>query len=326
MNKTVLLKLLVLSVFLTSCSPIISTLAGKKYTPVSPQDKVLLLTSSDPLPSNSEFLGSVSVTDSGLSINCGYQTVVNKAKDEARKIGGNIIKLSKHKKPNFFGSVCHQVKAMIYRVDDINNLKFEENHKNNNQEKYPDTFETEKGVIMSVNMGYAYRTSKAPDNMSPLLKDYIQGLKSGYNLGTNLTYFYTNTSGFGIQYNMFKVSNHLSNIIITDINGNSTTGTLEDNVTFNFIGPSFSSRIFVGTKANLFNIRVALGYLSYIDNAITPIESFKLTGSTFGSAFDLGYDMNIANNLFIGLQVSTVGGIIQTFTKHDLNNHKEIIN
>lgn len=61
-------------------------------------------------------LGYVAVGDTGFSTDCSYETVVGKAKMEARKNGGNVIRIIKHTMPDIM-STCHRITAEVYRVD-----------------------------------------------------------------------------------------------------------------------------------------------------------------------------------------------------------------
>lgn len=62
-----------------------------------------------------ELLGTVKVGDTGFTTKCSYEIVIGKAKEEARKVGGNLLKITKHQAPNF-GSSCHRIEAAVYKV------------------------------------------------------------------------------------------------------------------------------------------------------------------------------------------------------------------
>ncbi|SHG03088.1 hypothetical protein SAMN05444274_1227 [Mariniphaga anaerophila] len=119
------LKLFLGITFLTifcSCSPRISTSLSKNYPPLDYRQKVVVIDLDQPKPNNSEELGQIKVGDSGFSTKCNYETVVDKAKLEARKVGGNAIKITKHKTPDLW-STCHRITAIILKVEDIENLE-----------------------------------------------------------------------------------------------------------------------------------------------------------------------------------------------------------
>jgi hypothetical protein len=64
-------------------------------------------------------LGKIEIKDSGLTIICDYETVVNLAKIEAQKMGANCLKIYEHREPNAFSSTCHRIKAKAYKIKDI---------------------------------------------------------------------------------------------------------------------------------------------------------------------------------------------------------------
>jgi hypothetical protein len=70
------------------------------------------------VPPNAEKLGTVKIEDPGFSTNCNYATVIDMAKIEARKVGGNAIKITQHTRPDFFSS-CHRITADVLRIDSI---------------------------------------------------------------------------------------------------------------------------------------------------------------------------------------------------------------
>ena len=70
-------------------------------------------------PEKAEVLGLVRIGDTGFTTNCSYDIVVESAKLEARKAGGNMIKITDHTLPSVLGSSCHQITARILKVDNI---------------------------------------------------------------------------------------------------------------------------------------------------------------------------------------------------------------
>ncbi len=118
-------ELLIISalILLSSCSPKISTIINRSYAPLDYKDEVILIGLSESEPNNSEVLGQVKISDSGFSTNCGYDIVIDKAKLEARKAGGNAIKIIEHNQPSAMGSSCHRITAKILKIENIENYK-----------------------------------------------------------------------------------------------------------------------------------------------------------------------------------------------------------
>ncbi|MDP4291882.1 MAG: hypothetical protein Q8908_12435 [Bacteroidota bacterium] len=115
----------VLFVFI-SCSPKISTNLSKSYPALDYKQEVAVIELDQAEPAGSEVLGQVRIGDSGFSINCGYDDVLDKAKLEARKAGGNAIKIIEHQLPSVFGSSCHRITAKILKVDNVDQFLVKE--------------------------------------------------------------------------------------------------------------------------------------------------------------------------------------------------------
>jgi hypothetical protein len=113
--------------FLSACAPKINTQITKTYPTLSYNDEVKVFGLKTVLPANVEVIGSIKIGDTGFTLNCNYETVLENAKIEARKIGGNAIKITEHLFPNIFGSSCHRIKADILKINDFNNLNITQN-------------------------------------------------------------------------------------------------------------------------------------------------------------------------------------------------------
>lgn len=122
-----------LSVFLLtiliigSCSPKAVTNLTTTYKPLDYDQEIVVIGLEQNIPEGSEELGRVKIGDSGFTTNCGYETVINKAKEEARKAGGNSIKITEHKPPTMMGSSCHRITATILKIQDVNVFLAESN-------------------------------------------------------------------------------------------------------------------------------------------------------------------------------------------------------
>lgn len=104
-----------------ACSPKISTSIRSSYPPLDYKEEVVVMGLNQAEPGQAELIGCVKITDTGFTANCGYDLVIDKAKLEARKIGGNAIKVIEHRPPSFSSS-CHRIVAKILKVEDIENL------------------------------------------------------------------------------------------------------------------------------------------------------------------------------------------------------------
>ncbi len=109
---TLQILVLVLSVIMYSCAPKVVTTVSKSYPTLSFNDNVAVYSLQENKPAQSEVIGVVKVSDSGFTIKCNYETVIEKAKLEARKMGGNALKIINHKKPDLI-STCHRIEAEV---------------------------------------------------------------------------------------------------------------------------------------------------------------------------------------------------------------------
>lgn len=110
-----LLFILPLAIYLLSCAPSVSRTFIKKYAPLDYKERVIVYGLNYQEPSNAEILGQIKIGDTGLTTDCSYKTVIEKAIFEARKIGGNVIKITEHQTPDFWSS-CHRITAKILKV------------------------------------------------------------------------------------------------------------------------------------------------------------------------------------------------------------------
>jgi hypothetical protein len=101
-----------------SCAPKVSTSISKKYAPLDFREEVYIIGLQEPEPQNSVLLGTVKIGDTGFSTNCSWEVVIDKAKLEARKAGGNAIKITEHTPPNAM-STCHRITARILKVENF---------------------------------------------------------------------------------------------------------------------------------------------------------------------------------------------------------------
>lgn len=152
-------------------------------------------------------------------------------------------------------------------------------------------------------------------------------LNWGYNLGCDASYYFTRNIGFGVKYNNFRTS-----ISSEDYRGvyqltfdPTPTQTVfitaaEKDLSISFIGPMVSGRLFNdrGNAAFLFNL--AIGYMDYC-YSIGDADNVDFKGDNIGLALDLGYDIKICKNWFLGVQLSVVTGRIKEFEFDKI--HKE---
>ncbi len=109
-------------VIMGSCTPKITTSVTKAYSPLDYKEDVRVFGLEEDSPINAEVLGTVKIGDSGFTTDCGWDLVIEKAKLEARKLGGNALKITEHRPPSAMGSTCHRITATLLKVSDIANI------------------------------------------------------------------------------------------------------------------------------------------------------------------------------------------------------------
>ena len=118
MMKKVFFLLLSTALLSAACGPAARVLSSAdNYPPLPEYVNVFVLDLSEQAPADGAFVGVLEVGDSGFSMDCDYQTVILKAKEQARTMGGNLVKITDHKKPNFF-STCHRIRANVYLMQE----------------------------------------------------------------------------------------------------------------------------------------------------------------------------------------------------------------
>lgn len=96
----------------TSCGPAVKFIpSGSNKEPKTNNYQVLVLAPDNKLSNDCEIIGEISVHDSGISINCGFDVVLSNAIEQAKKVGADAIKIIEVKKPDMI-STCYRIKAL----------------------------------------------------------------------------------------------------------------------------------------------------------------------------------------------------------------------
>jgi hypothetical protein len=239
------------------------------------------------------------VTQEGDSINC----KITKVKTD------NIYFTFKHK---------DEIRSTLLRRTDVKTHQFDYytksevptekiiGQRNNNYQHFR----------FAANAGYSYRVAKINENTPSDFREYTKKLKSGYHLGADVAYYFTEPLGVGLKAYVSKASNSVDNIYIQDIYGNTSYGKMSDDITITFIGPTFSTRLINAYKSNAAMFNFSLGYMGYLNDNVV-VKNYKITGSTIGLALDAGYDIGLTDNLSLGFQISIITGVM---TQYDIND------
>lgn len=105
-------------VFWNSCTPLVTTKLEENITASNVDDPIVVFGLHTSIPADAEVIGTIKIGDTGFTItnNCSFQDVLDLAKMEAKKAGGNAIKITDHIPPG--NSTCHRITAKILRLPD----------------------------------------------------------------------------------------------------------------------------------------------------------------------------------------------------------------
>lgn len=108
--------LLFICLTLVSCGPV-STKLLNSYEPLPEDQAIVVVGIKDPIPENAEVLGEVKIGESLTTVKCGYDYAIADAQYEAKKVGGNAIKIIEHDPPNSIFRTCHIIRAKILKLE-----------------------------------------------------------------------------------------------------------------------------------------------------------------------------------------------------------------
>lgn len=329
MNKLLSLSLFVI-LLATSCGHKVTSNLFNQQTPLAPSAKVTIIPLDGKVPSDAKKLGHVKLGDSGFSVNCGFEIAIEKAKREARKAGGNIIHITKHKRPTLWSS-CHAIEADIYTSatvkEEIDNGEYQEKEIHAYQGIRPIAGKDFPKGRLAIHGGWSSRTGRLPDNITPEYTNYLKDLKTGSHYGADFHFFITPTYGLGGRYSTYASITEINNHTINFDDGSTFVGTMKEDIHLNFYGLSL-----LGANNLKKNLRityvVGLGYLGYKNRTTLTNASIEgavnITGNSLGSELGVGLDYVFPSNFGLGINVSYLGGSMNKAT-YDNGKEKEVI-
>ena len=302
----------------TACSPRIGSVITKTYPAMENNEPVEVFVYSTAVPSNSESLGVVNITDSGFSTHCDSLTVVEKLKQEARKIGGNAVLITEYVKPSFWGSNCHQMTATILRVFDFQSAD-RETGSDAPQFVNVKTVRPERMLpskTLAANAGYGRRTATLNPDLVGFEREYIKGLMSGFAGDVSFNYYFSDYWGLGVIGSAFFASQNMY------ASSNSGEGNLQTNDIIYFAGPALLLRMPLRNEKWTLICNWGAGYAGYTSKSTFLNDRSKMQGATFGSYGAFGVEYKIEKNLAIGLNCSSISGVLGSWTV-TTNGYKE---
>lgn len=270
--------LVVASLFLASCSPKVVTEVMNTYPNVMPADSVHVFELGDRVPNSAEMLGRISIKGQGPA-HCEYDKILEIAKQETGKIGGNGFVLTRHIWPYKTGVSCHQLNGMMLHLQDmeIDSTAYNPVEKAIAMEG---SIEPKKGnrnftpqTIIEAEIGYGWIFS---DLYSP--RGDKMSNPGGLEWKLELDHIYGKGVGFGLQYSGFTNSSY-------------------EDMMLSYIAPQFVGRMQIRNWALKAGIGIGLGV--YKDNEITCCG--------FGSNCSLGVEYMLTEKIGLGVTFNTLG-------------------
>ncbi|NKI33392.1 hypothetical protein [Croceivirga thetidis] len=116
MKSSIYYLLLFFCVFFYSCGPAILSSIKKENESLRYDSDITILELDEKIPEDAEVLGEAKLRG-GFDSRCSKMALIDLAKVEARRVGGNFIKITKDKSPDFWDS-CHRLNITIIRKTD----------------------------------------------------------------------------------------------------------------------------------------------------------------------------------------------------------------
>lgn len=316
------------AVALSSCSPKVITSFEKTYDPIldSPDEVVVIENPGlQAVSSNTELLGTVRITDTGLTLaNRGtYEKVVDLSKEQAWQAGGNLLVIKEHNKPDF-KSTIHRINSFVYRADSsfLNTAqKFVGNKNSYITPSQPAqtaqaVAENRKPVFVAgASVGVGFKTNRIADELTTFYKDHIRKLKVGLDLGLDINYIFKSGNGIGLVYNRYSAKAQDYGLYQDETH--SETGYLNTTLDIDFIGLLYSLRFVSGDQKHTFMGQAGLGPVFYDSKDTFNSLSDHMTGSTAGVYYSFIYGYNVTDHFSLGAQIKYMTASLLKMTHTD---------
>ncbi len=321
------------SVFLYSCAPTISTTSLQNYNQLNPQDDVTVYQMGDNLPQDLKIIGRTEIGDSGFTVNCGLDIIIEKAKTEARKIGANALVITKHILPSIWGSSCHRINADLAKTgvqtNEIqNDIKTDTIPKNvvavSNESKNLKSPSNNNKLFLTLNYGFSFRTAGVEDGTPALEKSFQKELGSGNSFQIKTGFKSSRNSYYGLVYSRHSSINSLNNIIFTEPNGFEGIGSTTQTNTINYFGLASGWIVDFFPRKDTFVFDLSLGYINYSEER-KFFNTYEAKGGALGISTDISYYFGLSKNFKIGPTFSFSGGALKKYTLESDNGFRQKI-
>ncbi len=163
--------------------------------------------------------------------------------------------------------------------------------------------------IFNLEAGYGYRLGRPPNGLDPVVRNYVNKLRSGFHWGLHGHYFVSEGIGFGVNFNIFQ-SSESTDRIETDFSDGTVEQGLANEIKISFIGPSVAARILSANQRNAFVSSLAIGYMGFREEERAGLRTSSTTGSTIGYISNLGYEFGVSKSVSLGFSTSVILGFL----------------
>jgi hypothetical protein len=114
-----------LSFLFNACAPPVKTVPRRVNTGLDSTTYVGVVDLEDRMPNfnRARPIAKIKVKDRGWSLDCLYPEVLQLAREKAMEIGGNMLVITLHRKPEYDRSRCSRIQAEVYRVEDLHGME-----------------------------------------------------------------------------------------------------------------------------------------------------------------------------------------------------------
>jgi hypothetical protein len=305
----------------------------QNYSRLNPQDDVIVYSEGATLPGDIQIIGKTEIGDSGFTTNCGLDVVIEKAKNEARKIGANAIVITQHVLPSVWGSSCHRIKADLVKTGvqtngTQNSVQTETLTKNNAVVSYesknvksPSNYNK---FLVSFNYGLGYRTAGVEKGTPAIEKDFQNELRSGNSFQIKTGYKPNQNAYYGLIYSKFSSSTSLNNVVFVEPSGFAGSGSTSQNNTINYVGLVAGWTLNGFLKNDVFNFDMSLGYINFSEERKFE-NTYTAKGGNLGISTDLSYYFGVSKYFKIGPTFSFSGGAIKKYKVSSNNGFSDTV-
>jgi hypothetical protein len=151
--------------------------------------------------------------------------------------------------------------------------------------------------------------------------EYIRQLLIGYQAGASVHYFLKADLAVGLNYRIFASTADLW-INMDPMDGvHMYYGEMKENMYVNYTGVSVFSRLPLTANRKLeLNTAISVGMSMYRDETSILASNYLITGTSFGSTYDLGLEYFIIKNVSLGANMNVFSSRIKKLTINDGNS------